>query len=92
MIRGQQPRRLPESTQQVERVAEVLGVGASRARDVIRESQKELSACRRGRQRYVPPEGLAAWQRGPRREYRNHRKGGDCGEVDLSEIGIVIHP
>ena len=54
----------------VERVAECLGVGLSRARDIIRENHEALGAYRRGRRWYVPTAGLQAWQRGQAAAYR----------------------
>lgn len=56
----------------VERVAECLGVGLSRARDIVRENQEALGAYMRGRRWYVPTAGLEAWQRGQAAAYRRH--------------------
>lgn len=57
----------------VERVADALGVGPSRARVIIRENQEELRAYRRGRRWYVPLGGLTEWQRAQCEKYEAKR-------------------
>ena len=67
----------------VERLADCLGVGLSRARDIVRAHQEELGAYRRGRRWYVPEAGLLAWQCAQAAVYRGSRaRDMDGADVD----------
>lgn len=83
---------LPKSGQSadltVERVAEALGVGPSRARDIIRENEEELKAYRRGRRWYVPLDGLTEWQSAQCEKYRekNHASGVKVTAADFQAL------